>query len=229
MLKLTSSIGINAGKIGDGFNAHHSNAKESGDIGNGRDFRTLGVNFILVKMKKAQAISMDFVMAFVIYLIVLTLFFVSLNNAFSTENKGLDVPFELLMSRIDQIYSNDDFLRRSEINPGKFDTYFYSYSKESVYDFIFKDFENSQYKHMDYCILIQDEKNRVLRNYPAGKRNSTIIITGNVPCGTNPRLDYENATPQCTESIVLDSLVLSKPVLFGTKFAILKLLICAEK
>ena len=72
---------------------------------------------------------MDFVMAFVIYLIVLTLFFLSLNNAFSTENKGLDVPFELLMSRIDQIYSNDDFLRRSEINPGKFDTYFYSYSK----------------------------------------------------------------------------------------------------
>lgn len=190
-------------------------------------------------MKKSQVISMDFVMTFVVYLFALSVFFFFMKNAFSYGDDKLDVSAELVFGRLDQTYAEGyDFLEGMTIDVQKLDSFLTAnYRPKSLYDFVFRDFENSAYfVRTDYCIFIENRtpgKSEIVANFAAYSSSApgdyNITIVGDVKCGTNPTLVYDVIDMNCDRTKKIEAIVLRKPVLYGKDLMSLNILICAEK
>jgi hypothetical protein len=72
-----------------------------------------------------------------------------------------------------------------------------------------------------------------LRNFAAygkfSKEPYQTYITGKIICGAENKRMYQNAKPHCNNTMDSESIVLTKPVLYGSEIADLKVLICAKK
>jgi hypothetical protein len=191
-----------------------------------------------MKMKKSQIISMDFIMTFVVYVFALSVFFFAMQNALLYDSPTLDVPSELLFSRLYNTYTSAyDFLDGSKVDDIKLDNLLAAYNPNKGYEFFFKDFEDAAlFQKIDYCIYLEDKTavgTQVLINFAAYTNSSkapySIYITGNVLCGTENKRLYTNAKPHCNSTLASESIVLTKPVLYGRELINLKVLICAKK
>jgi len=188
-----------------------------------------------IRMKKSQIISMDFIMTFVIYIFALSVFFFALKNAFSYNTIDLDVSSELLFSRLDQVYNKDyDFFEGSKIDKEKLDIFLTgNYNPEELYDFVFKDFENPNlFQRIDFCIYIENrtaDRRIIVRNFAAYDKQEDypLMLAGSI-CGNESMRSYTNPIIRCNSNNV-ESIVLSKPVLFGNEIMALKVLICAKR
>ncbi len=192
-------------------------------------------------MKKAQVVSMDFIMTFVVYIFALSLFFFALKTSVSYSQVDLDIQAELVFNRLDQIYVDEyDFLDGAKVNKTKLDNYLNNLKDPlSYYDFVFKDFENSAYfEKMYYCVYLENStgiNKRILRNFAAYSRFDTGDIAekypatfpSNVKCGVTPFQIYSSA-PECNNKN-MEAVVLSKPVLYDQEIINLKVLICAKR
>jgi hypothetical protein len=186
--------------------------------------------------KNSQLISMDFIIAFVVFIFAISFFFFTIKGAISYENVNLNAPAELIFNRIDNVYPETyDFLDGPIIDREKLDNFILEKQNKSreIYDFIFQDFDNpGLFRKTDYCVYIENrtpEKSEIIRNFGAysGKNNSITI--GDDECGiANKGFEiYRNILPKCEEGE--ESISLSKPVLFKRNIMNLKILICGQK
>jgi hypothetical protein len=193
-------------------------------------------------MKKAQIVSMDFIMTFVVYLFALAVFFFAMKNAVSYTTTDLDVSADVLFNRIDQTYFEPyDFMDGSKINSEHLDDFLRDrYTPESMYDFVFKDFENSgTFSRIDYCIYLENKtenKREIIRNFAAyslwsKNQGSSVVFSGNILCADDiDEADnlYLNFNPRC-KGANIESIILTKPVLYGKDIIDMKVLVCAKR
>jgi hypothetical protein len=185
-------------------------------------------------LRKAQIISMDFILTFVLYLFALSVFFFAINDSYFSTNRELDVNSEILFSKISNIYNEYSFLDDSKVmSVSKFDIFLAGYNPLIAYEHYFQSFESTAFSDIDYCIYLQNGSD-IIRNFEVYSKNSqdySIIILndaiiGEIPCGTNKVLTYEDAIPYCKSD---ESIVVSKPVLFEQDIVQLKVLMCGER
>jgi hypothetical protein len=179
-------------------------------------------------MKKAQIISMDFIMTFVVYIFALSVFFFGLGDALPVSDPDLDVQADLLFNKLAEIDENVDFLDHSKINNVKLAQFSTTYNYDDGYNFIFRDFDNPAFIRTDYCIYLENPRtNIILENVAAGvEEGYTIYFTDTQKCG---QYTGNNRQPYCSNDIKAESIVLTKPVLYNGEITYLKILICAEK
>lgn len=170
-------------------------------------------------MKRSQVISMDFIMTFVIYMFAISVFFLVMKDSAALKEKAsLDVSAELLFSRLDQVYNEADFLDGYTVNKDAVD----GWNAQEAYDFIFRDFDDSAaFKRTDYCIYLDN------RTYNESKYLLKLRAWDDKSYD-NYLIDLEGE-PHCSSSKKIESIVLSRPVLYGKDIMNLKILICAEK
>jgi hypothetical protein len=183
-------------------------------------------------MRRAQLVSMDFIIAFVVFIFALSFFFSIMKSTLSYENISLTAPAELIFSRMEQNYDEElDFLDGPIIDKDKFERYILQNDANEIYSFIFRDFDNpSSFRKMEYCVFIENktpEKREILRNFAAYSGDDYFISIGNDLCGTNPNRRYTNVLPHC--DFGEEALLLSKPVLYNKDIMNLRILVCAKK
>ncbi|MEM3374297.1 MAG: hypothetical protein QXE31_03680 [Candidatus Woesearchaeota archaeon] len=164
---------------------------------------------------KSQIISMDFVMTFILYIFAVSLFFYGLNNAFFlTSEKKLDIQYELMFNKLNEIYDEEkDFLDGIKIDNNKLDAFF-NEDNNVLYDFFFKDLTTNSVKRISYCLYLQDKNNRIIKSravFPNYNNNYVYFLTigERILCGDS---DLNNivANPKCSlkESILIKRNVL---------------------
>ncbi len=195
-------------------------------------FRELHYNKLGKKMKKSQLVSMDFIIAFVVFIFALSFFFFTLGNASSYENINLDAPAELMFSRMDQLYDqNYDFLDGSIVDAGKFDRYIDDKTPREVYDFIFRDFDDpSFFTKIDYCVFLENrtpQKSQIIRNFAASPGGNYSIRLADSDCGENKYFIFTGILPRCEYGE--EALSIIKPVRYNQDIMNLRVLLCAQK
>ena len=175
---------------------------------------------------------MDFIITFTLYMFALSGFFFLLKDEIFHREASLDIPGELLLSRLDNFYLPYDFLDRSRVDSVALDNFILTYhpmqpqTQNKAYKYIFKDFENPGYSRIDYCVYLQNSNNDVLKFFAAGKQNDyPIYLTDTIKCDGSGSVN--NAQPYCGSS-TFDAIVLTKPVLYENSIVNLKILICAQ-
>jgi len=187
---------------------------------------------------KAQVISMDFIMTFVVFLFSLSVFLFLLDDSLSFKDSSLDVSSELIFTKLEQIYDEEvDFIDNSKIDRPKLiefiDQNQIGLTKNyRAYDLLFKEFEDPfEFNRIDYCVYLerkQENDKIVLNNFAAGKADGySIYIDSDHNCTATGT--YINAKPDCIDSKKTESIVLTKPVLYQGYIVNLKVLICAQK
>lgn len=179
---------------------------------------------------KAQIISMDFILTFVIYLFAISVFFFAISESYFSKETELDVNADLIFSKLSNVYDEDySFLKHSKIK-----LEFIEFLKESSspkYDFLvgyekyFQTFENPLFAKLDYCIYLQNGSD-IIVNFPAYKTDYSIFMVNDFECGRNPTLVYTDIIPECRND---ESVVVSKPVLYKQDIVELKVLVCGEE
>lgn len=195
-------------------------------------FRELHNNKLGKNMGRSQLVSMDFIIAFVVFMFALSFFFSTLGNVSSYEDINLDAPAELLFSRIDQLYDEDyDFLDGSIIDTNKLDSYIDAKTSEEIYDFIFRDFDDpNRFKKIDYCVFIENrstQNSRIIRNFAASAGGNYSISLGDFDCGEFKYLIFTGILPRCDRGE--EALTIMKPVLYKQDIMNLRVLLCAER
>ncbi|MBN2368611.1 hypothetical protein JXC34_06325 [Candidatus Woesearchaeota archaeon] len=194
-------------------------------------------------MAKSQVISMDFIMAFVIYLFALSFFFFSMQGILATgASASLDVPSELMFGKLEIVENEDyDFLDSSKVDDAKLTKFMEDFNPRKTYDFFFVDFEDfRQFTRIDYCVYLErinENSTDILRNVAASKdhpsQDYSIMVTPEFKCGQQEKMLYQGIAnkeyPRCSPSSKSESVVLTKPVLYKGEIVNLKVLICAEK
>ena len=177
-------------------------------------------------MKRAQVISMDFVMTFAIYLLALSVFFFALKGNF-TDSTSLDVNAELIFNKLTNAYDLEtDILDGAKVsNLDQFQGV--GYDPHDGYRIFFRDFESANFKKIDYCVFLQDKEDIVF-HFEAYKDDFSLsdysIFLGGSKCGEDPMF-RSSVTPSCKAE---ESIILEKPVLYDGKIMKLKVLACAE-
>lgn len=182
--------------------------------------------------KKAQIISMDFILTFVVYLFAISIFFFAINESYFSKQIDLDINSELMFSKLSNVYDEDySFLENSKIIPD-FDVFLSSYNPVVAYEKYFQSFDNLVFKDIDYCIYLERD-NDIIRNFDVYSENSedySIFILHDgfeVKCGTNKLNQYLNdPILDCRSD---ESIILIKPVLFNGEIVNLKVLACGER
>jgi hypothetical protein len=179
--------------------------------------------------RKAQVISVDFVLTFVVYIMALSMFFFYVQDSVKQVNY-LDLNTELIFSKLDNIFDNDySFLDGSKIV--QINNVLSGYDEVKAYDLYFKEFENQQqFRKIDYCIFIQNKTStgiQIMKNFAAHTVNSENLIYFNLKKCGQTNMIY-GTLPFCNITKA-DSIIMSKPVLYKNQIMELKVLACAEK
>ncbi len=174
---------------------------------------------------------MDFIMTFMVYMFVLSIFFIGLKSNYS-DSSNLNINAELLFNRLSNVYDPDySFLSASKVNVARFDVLLNNYDPNKGYELFFKDFETTTYSKIDYCVYLENNT-EIIKNFAAWSEHRTIeeysVFINSAKCGSNKNLVYPEAVVSCQDPRS-DSLILSKPVLFGQDIIKLSVVICAEK
>jgi hypothetical protein len=191
-------------------------------------------------MKRAQVISMDFIMAFVVFMFVLSVFFFALTSKLGNQDRaGLDISAELLFEKIDNVkIKGYDFIEGSRITEANFESFVDGYDPEKAYNYMFKDFESpSFFKKIDYCIYLENrtgDKSEIIRNVQVWDKKNypkrySVLLDGNTYCGTNTKLTYSDPKPYCNESMKQEALIITRPVLYGNDIMNFNIFMCAER
>jgi len=173
--------------------------------------------------RKAQIISMDFVMTFAIYIFALSVFFFALKGNF-TDNTSLDVNAELIFNKLTNAYDLEtDILDGAKIsNLDQFDG-----EPNRCYDVFFKDFENPNFKKIDYCVFLQHDNN-IKYHFAAYSDNfgadEFTIYLGGTKCGIGA-MERSDVKPSCKAK---ETIVIEKPVFYDGQIMKLKVLVCGE-
>lgn len=186
-------------------------------------------------MKKAQIISMDFVMTFVVYILALSLFFFLLKDNFSSQSE-LNLDSEIVFGALTNVYDLDyNFLDSSKINDN-FATLLNNYEGSKAYELYFKQYEEPGFfSRMDYCIYLEKFDGRIIKNFEAfrmEKEDDYAILFfdsagDEYKCGQEKHDEYLTR-PKCVEPNA-ESIVLSKPVLYDDEIVNLNVFVCAKK
>jgi len=175
-------------------------------------------------MKRAQLISMDFVLTMVVYIAALSVFFFSIKETTGYNDSYLDIQPELAYGRMDEIDDEIDFLDGSVVHKDKLLVFIDSFARVNpitkhhyAYDLFFADFEDPRnYKNIDYCVYLQDETG-YYRRFEAG-----------IAEGYSDRIICLDGIPAC-RSRKTDSIKLRRPVLYENKIVDLNILACGTR
>ncbi|MFH0875903.1 MAG: hypothetical protein V1859_08245 [archaeon] len=104
-------------------------------------------------------------------------------------------------------------------------------------DLVLGDITKLGFSKVDMCIYVEDKTGNILAHVGKGNvADNNIFITNTLKCGTPPTVLTPpiTANPQCKTSPYIETIVMSRPVLYqvpgGTsELANLKVLICASK
>jgi hypothetical protein len=160
-------------------------------------------------MAKAQIISMDFIMAFVIFMVALSVFFFSFQS--NLKKAAFQVDPKLIFDKL--INMKDPFIHGAKIDG--LDEYMLDYDPKALHD-ILRDTSES-----NFCIFIHNGT-QVLRHFPA-YANENNIYFGTKACG-NDKFTPFFGTPSCKGK---DALLLTKPVIYGTEVMSLNIYACS--
>jgi hypothetical protein len=183
-----------------------------------------------MKTKKAQVISMDLIMTFVIYLFVLSIFLFFLGDTIGSQNNEQLKP-ELILNKLNNIFINDYKLIKNSkiINIENFEN---KYDEQRSYDIFFREFDNQKvFKKIDYCLFLSKKTEngiRILKDF-ASYRNGTkgySIYFNDIPCGQLNNLYM--GLPYCITP-KSDSVLMKKSVLFNDEIVDFNVLSCAQK
>ena len=176
-------------------------------------------------MKRAQIISMDFILTFVVYLFAISIFFFALDESYFSNEIELDMNADLVFSKLSNVYDeNYKFLDNSKIILG-FDDFLTNYDSSIGYEKYFQTFESPVFSKLDYCIYLQNNSD-IIRHFSTYTMDYSIFMINDIECGQNPTLVYEDTVPECRND---ESVLLSKPVLYKQDIIELKVLICGEE
>ena len=192
---------------------------------------------------------MDFVMAFVVYIFALSVFFFALRNVSALKaDHELDVQGELLFARLDEtIDAQYDFLGGARVDGEKLDQYIHDLtpiapmSFSGIYNYTFRDFElPEKFSRIDFCIYLEkkidDDNYEITRNFAASTADPAdlhiLIDSSNDICGIDAftSIIYNPAVlvfPRCVDNEKTESLVVAKPVVYDGQIYNLKILVCA--
>jgi len=191
---------------------------------------------------RAQIISMDFITASVLYLVVISFFLFAMKESYFTKTAGLDVASDMVFMKLENVYDTDyGFLNASRFDSGFI--YFLigngGYSASEAYLFYFKEFENPVFTDIEYCILLSNMTKagaeEILLNFaawnPDKEAKYSIRMEDDSACGATP-VRMQNPRPyarlpSCDKAT--HSIMLTKPVLFQKDIMMLKVLICARE
>ena len=152
---------------------------------------------------KGQAISMDFIMTFVIYLFALSIFFYGIKE--NIEEKSFDVDAELILDKVSQLYVNG--VRVTTLTP-----------KEGLYNDL----------GADTCIFLKTG-NKIHEHFASFDKSNTANQnpaffksgTDEISC-EGSAVDFIGK-PMCKSK---NSILLTKPVLYNKQIAQLGVLLC---
>jgi hypothetical protein len=130
--------------------------------------------------KKAQIISMDFILTFVVYLFAVSIFFFGIQETYFSKQPELDINSDLMFAKLSNVYDDYSFLENSKIITD-FDSFIDAYDPETSYEKYFQSFESPLFKKIDYCIYLQDETG-ILRNFNVNKPGDYSIFIQGTEC-----------------------------------------------
>lgn len=192
---------------------------------------------------RAQVISADFVMTFVVYLLALSLFFYNARSFLTVKNQiDINAPADLVLNRLDQVYEKGyDFIEGSKIlNDGLENITndpVAGPDPDKAYNVFFREFRSDSFRKVDYCVYLQriepDGSITIVRNFIAYDEDSLVgepnsYIAPGTPCGTDGSHPHMRMNPLCNTTSPIESVVLTKPILFNKEIVDLKVMICAE-
>ncbi len=177
-------------------------------------------------MGKAQIISMDFILTFVVFLFAVSIFFFALDESYFSKEPELDINYDLMFSKLSNVYDEYSFLNNSRIIPNLDSLLLIDYNFSKAYEKYFQSFETPAFSRIDYCIYLQN-KSGIVRNFKVSKPGEYLIfIKDDFECGSSPTMPYPDFDMQCRRD---DALVYTKPVLYEGEIVELKILACGDR
>ena len=161
-------------------------------------------------MARAQIISMDFIMAFIIFMGAISIFFYSYQSNIRSSNFKIDP--KTTFSKLANM--ENSFLSGARLV--NFDEYIIDYESLTLHE-ILKGTENA-----NYCIYLQNGT-KILRNFEAVEGDNNIFF-GDKKCG-EVRFTPTSEGPICMGK---EAIIITKPVVFNGGIMSLNVLACEK-
>lgn len=161
-------------------------------------------------MAKAQIISMDFIMAFIIFMGAISIFFYSYQSNIRSSNFKIDP--KATFSKLTNM--ENSFLSGAKLV--NFDEYITGYDPLTLHE-ILKGTENA-----NYCIYLRNDT-KILRNFEAVESDNNIFF-GEKKCG-EVRFTPTSEEPICRGK---EAIIITKPVVFNGGIMSLNVLACEK-